>query len=141
MKRMTYEECKQFILEKPRPAVTAVTLADGRPHATPVWIDLDGDQIIFTTWHESRKAKALRRDPRISICVDDDQPPFSFVTVEGTATLSNDLPEVKRWAGRLGARYMGQDKAEAYAERNGVPGELLVRVTITKMTGSRDLAA
>src|SRR5438874_9625959 len=140
MKRMTYEECKQFLLEKPRPAVAAVVRADGRPHATPVWIDMDGDQIVFTTWHDSLKAKALRRDPRVSLCVDDDEPPFSFVTIEGTATISEDLADLKHWAGRIGGRYMSEDRAEEYGQRNGVPGELLVRVSISKATGYKDMA-
>src|SRR4051794_4972683 len=101
MTRMTDEECKEFLLEKPRPAIPAVVRADGRPHCTPIWIDMDGDQVIFTTWHESLKAKAVRRDPRISMCVDDDQPPFSFVVVEGMASISEDLSDLKLWAGSI----------------------------------------
>ena len=140
MERMTREECIQFLLEKPRPAIAAVVRADGRPHATPVWIDMDGEQVIFTTWHESLKGKAFRRDPRVSLCVDDDQPPFSYVTLDGTVTISEDQAELKYWGGRLGGRYMGEDKSEAYGERNGVPGELLVRVTIRNITGHKDMA-
>lgn len=140
MERMTREECILFLLEKPRPAVAAVVRADGRPHPTPVWIDMDGDQIIFTTWHESIKGKAFRRDPQVSLCVDDDQPPFSYVTLDGTVTISEDPAELKHWAGRLAGRYMGEDKTEAYGERNGVPGELLVRVTIRNIMGHKDMA-
>lgn len=140
MARMTADECKQFILERARPAVAAVVRADGRPHASPIWIDLDGDDIIFTTEETSLKGKALRRDPRISLSIDDDQPPFSFVIIEGTVTLSEDPADLRYWAGRLGGRYMGQDKAEAYGARNGVPGELLVRVTVRNMVGTKDVA-
>jgi len=141
MEHMTREQCIQFLLEKPRPAVAAVLRADGRPHATPVWIDVDGDQIIFTTWHEGLKAKALRRDPRICLCVDDDNPPFAFVTIDGVATISEDLDDLKAWAGRIAGRYMGHERADEYAERNGVVGELLVRVAIRNITGTKDLAA
>jgi PPOX class probable F420-dependent enzyme len=141
MARMTADECKAFILAKARPAVAAVVRADGRPHATPIWIDLDGDQIVFTTWHTSLKGKALRRDPRIGLSIDDDAPPFSFVVIEGTATLSDDPADLRYWAGRIGGRYMGADQAEAYGTRNGVPGELLVRVTIDQMVGEKDVAA
>jgi PPOX class probable F420-dependent enzyme len=141
MGRMTVDECKAFIRAKARPAVAAVVRADGRPHATPVWIDLDGDQIVFTTWHESLKARALLRDPRVALCIDDDAPPFAFVVIEGTATLSGDSADLRYWAGRIGGRYMGADQADAYSARNGVPGELLVRVTITKIVGMTDVAA
>ncbi len=41
---------------------------DGRPHVVPIWFDLDGDDLVFTTWHTSVKAANLRRDPRVSIC-------------------------------------------------------------------------
>ncbi len=140
MARMTTEECKQFILAKVRPAVAAVVRADGRPHASPIWIDLDGDDIIFTTDENSLKGKALRRDPRISLSIDDDAPPFSFVVIEGTVTLSDDSADLRYWSARLGGRYMGQDKAEAYGARNGVPGELLVRVTVRNMVGMKDIA-
>ncbi len=140
MAHMTKEECKQFILEKARPAIAAVVRADGRPHASPIWIDLDGDDIIFNTGEDSLKGKALRRDPRISLSIDDDQPPFSFVVIEGTVTLSEDPADLRYWAGRLGGRYMGQDQAEAYGARNGVPGELLVRVTVRNMVGMKDVA-
>ncbi|MDQ6694041.1 MAG: PPOX class F420-dependent oxidoreductase [Chloroflexota bacterium] len=140
MERMTYEECKQFLLEKPRPAIAAIVRADGSPHATPVWIDMDGDQVIFETSRESLKGRALRRYPRISLCVDDDQPPFSAVTIEGSAIISDDLADVRYWAGRIGGRYMGKDQAEAYAERNGVEGELVVRVTILNASGFRNVA-
>ena len=47
------------------------------------------------------KAANMRRDPRIALCVDDDQPPFSFVLVEGTVTLGDDLAELRTWAGRI----------------------------------------
>jgi PPOX class probable F420-dependent enzyme len=121
----------------------ATVKADGRPHVTPIWIAYDGQsgEIVFTTWHESLKAKALQRDGRIALCVDDDLPPFSYVTLEGTATVTGDDPDLRHWAGIIGGRYMGADQAEAYGKRNGVHGELLVRVTIEKLVGFRDIAA
>jgi PPOX class probable F420-dependent enzyme len=137
---MTDEEWRQLVLEKPRPAVAAVTRTDGRPHATPVWIDLDGDQIVFTTGAASGKGRSLRRNPRISLVVQDEEPPFAFVTLEGTVTISEDLSDLRYWAGRLGGRYMGKDKAEVYAARNGVPGELLVRVTVQRVSAYRNVA-
>jgi hypothetical protein len=72
--------------------------------------------------------------------VDDDRPPFSFVVVEGVADISDDLDEVRRWAARLGGRYMGADRAEEYGGRNGVAGELLVRVRPERIVSAVDLA-
>jgi PPOX class probable F420-dependent enzyme len=138
--KMSTEEWKRFVLEKPRPAVAAVTRANGSPHATPVWIDLDGDEIVFMTGRDSLKGRALVRDPRICLVIQDDVPPFSFVAIVGVATMSEELDELRLWAGRLGARYMGADQADAYAARNGVPGELLVRVNPQRVTAERDIA-
>jgi PPOX class probable F420-dependent enzyme len=115
-------------------------LSDGRPHATPIWIDLDGDDIVFTTWHEGLKARVLPSDPRVSICVQDDRPPFAYVTIQGEATVNDDLEAVKVWAARIGGRYMGSDRAAEYGRKNGVPGELLVRVRVVKAVGFVEMA-
>lgn len=53
--------------------------ADGSPHVVPVWFVLDGDgAMVLNVDGGSIKAKALRRDPRVSLCVDDETPPYSF---------------------------------------------------------------
>jgi len=107
----------------------ATVRPDGRPHVAPVWYDVDADgSLVFNTGASTVKGRNLLRDPRASLCVDDDRPPFSFVTVEGVVEISDDLTEVRQWAGRLGGRYMGTDRAEEFGARNGVPGELVVRL-------------
>jgi hypothetical protein len=50
------------------------------------------------------------------------------------------LEQVRYWATRLGARYMGEEAAEAFGARNAVPGELLARLTPAKVTSAKDLA-
>jgi PPOX class probable F420-dependent enzyme len=132
---------REFIASSPpHTAKVATVRADGRPHVAPVWITFDGDEIVFTTAETSLKGRALKRDPRVSLCVDDERPPFSYVVVEGTATLSTDLGELLQWATVLGGRYMGADRAEAYGRRNAVPGEMLVRVTPGHVIVARDVA-
>jgi PPOX class probable F420-dependent enzyme len=133
MKLMSREESRAFLLASPRTAKVATVRPDGTPHIAPVWFDLDADDLIFTTWHTTVKARDLRRDPRISLCVDDERPPFSFVLIEGTARVSDNLDEVRAWATRIAGRYMGVMRAKAYGARNGVAGELLVRVTPTRV--------
>jgi PPOX class probable F420-dependent enzyme len=137
---MSETEWRAFLSDPPRPAVLASVRADGRPHAAPVWYQLDGDTIVFNTGADTVKGKNLARDQRVTVCVQDDRPPYSFVVVEGTAELIDDLIEVRAWATRLGGRYMGAEQADAYGARNGVPGELVVRVTITRVTSAADLA-
>ena len=137
---MTKSEWQEFVSSGTRTGKAGVTSADGTPHVTPIWFLLDGDDLVFNTHESSVKGKALRRDPRICVCVDDDTPPYSFVSLWGKASLSEDPDELRRWATELGRRYMGDDRAEEFGARNGVPGELLVRVRITKVVATRDLA-
>lgn len=130
MNRMTEQEWREFVLAGTRTGKLSTVRADGSPHVVPVWFLLDGDDVVFNTDHGSVKAKNLTRDGRFSLCVDSDQPPYAFVTLSGHASLVQDVPDVRDWAGRLGARYVGPDQAERYADRNG--GELLVRGRIDK---------
>ena len=133
MQSMTPEEYRAFLLGRPRTAKLATVRADGRPHVAPIWFDLDGDALVFTTWHTTVKAANLRRDPRVCLCIDDDAPPFAFVIFEGIAEIGEEAAELRRWAASIAGRYMGGDQADVYGARNGVPGELLVRVTPTRV--------
>ncbi|MDN3359472.1 PPOX class F420-dependent oxidoreductase [Actinomadura sp. DC4] len=138
--KMTTDEWRAFVSAGTRTGKVGVTTGDGAPHVTPIWFLLDGDDLVFTTDKSGAKGVALRRDPRVSLCVDDDEPPYSFVALWGTASLSSDPGELRRWATALGGRYMGAERAEEFGTRNGVAGELLVRVRITKVVALRDIA-
>ena len=140
MRQMPPEEYRAFLLERPRTAKLATVRADGRPHIAPIWFDLDGDALIFNTGDTTVKAANMRRDPRVSLCIDDDTPPFAFVIVEGIATLTEEPVELLRWATSIAGRYMGADQAAAYGRRNGVPGELLVRVTPTRVVAQTKIS-
>jgi PPOX class probable F420-dependent enzyme len=132
---------REFIAELPaRTAKLATVLADGGPHVAPVWVALDGDDLLFNTGADTVKGRALRRDPRVALAFDDERPPFSFVQVRGTASISEDPGELLRWATIIAGRYMGAEQADAYGRRNAVPGELLVRVTPTRVVAARDIA-
>jgi PPOX class probable F420-dependent enzyme len=116
---------REFILASPaRTAKLAVVRADGSPHVAPVWVDLDGDQVVFMTSADTIKGKAILRDPRVSLCWDDERPPFSFVTVAGIAATSADAGELVRWATRMGGRYMGADRAQEFGRRWSIPASV-----------------
>lgn len=140
MTLMPEDEIKPFLMAGTGTAKVATVRADGRPHVAPVWFVLDGDDVIFTTGETSVKARNLRRDPHVAICVNDDRPPYAYVLIEGTATLTPHGPELLKWATAIGGRYVGAGQAEAYGQRSAVPGELLVRVTPTKMHAEKNIA-
>ncbi|WP_030833982.1 PPOX class F420-dependent oxidoreductase [Streptomyces hygroscopicus] len=137
---MTKDQWQKFLLEGTRTAKLSTVRADGSPHLAPVWFLLDGDDLVFNTGQDTVKGRNLARDGRVAICVDDDRPPFAFVTLRGHAELIDDLEQVRHWATRIAARYMGDDRAEEYGARNGVPGELLVRVRIDKVLAFSGIA-
>jgi PPOX class probable F420-dependent enzyme len=134
------EEVITFLSDGTRTGMLGYVAADGRPLVVPVWFIVDGNQLVFTTPKHSAKGRALGRDPRVVICVDDPHPPYSFVQVQGTASTGEDPGELLAAATRLGGRYMGADRAEEYGRRNGVPGELIVRITPTKVVEGFDIA-
>ncbi|MDQ2716676.1 MAG: pyridoxamine 5'-phosphate oxidase family protein, partial [Chloroflexota bacterium] len=75
-------ECWAFLVAHPRTGKLATMRVDGRPHVVPVWFDLYGDTLVFTTWHTTVKALNMRHQPYVCLCVDDETPPFAFASIE-----------------------------------------------------------
>ena len=140
MASMSDDRVRDFLLRGTRTGKVAWVGHDGAPHVAPIWFVLDGDDVVFNTGADTGKGRALAREGRASLVVDDDSPPFSFVKIDGTVTLHDDLDEVRRFATIIGGRYMGDDRAEEFGRRNGVPGELLVRLHPTKVIAAFDVA-
>ncbi|WHM34238.1 PPOX class F420-dependent oxidoreductase [Streptomyces sp. BPPL-273] len=138
--KMTDEEWRAFVSDGTRTGKLATVRTDGSPHVAPIWFLLDGDDLVFNTGKETVKGRNLARDGRVALCVDDDRPPFHFVVLQGRARISEHLDELRHWAGRIGARYMGEERAEEFGARNGVPGELLVRVAVDKVLAQKSVA-
>jgi PPOX class probable F420-dependent enzyme len=140
MTAMSREQWRAFVLEGTRTGKLATVRKDGRPHIMPIWFVLDGDDVLFNTGADSVKGRNLRREGRAALCVDDERPPFAFVTVSGPVEIVEDVEEVRRWATAIGARYMGADRAEEFGARNGVPGELLVRLRAERVVAEAGVA-
>ena len=134
------EEVVEFLSTGTRTGMLGYVAADGRPLVAPVWFVLDDGQVVFNTGRDTSKGRALDRDSRVVICVDDPHPPYSFVQVQGVASVSEDPPDVLDIATRTGARYMGADRADEFGRRNAVPGELVVRVRPTKVIAGFDIS-
>jgi PPOX class probable F420-dependent enzyme len=133
-------EVIEFLSAGTRTGMLGYLASDGRPLVAPVWFVVDNGDLVFNTGKDTAKGHALARDPRVVICVDDPHPPYGFVQVQGTATLSEEPGELLDIATKTGARYMGAERADEYGRRNGVPGELVVRLTPTKVNSAFGLA-
>jgi len=134
------EDVVAFVSEGTRTGLLGYLASDGRPLVAPVWFVVDGDELAFNTGKNTAKGHALARDPRVVMCVDEPQPPYSFVQVQGIATLGEDPQDVLDIATRTGGRYMGAERAEEFGRRNSAPGELVVRIKPTKVLKSFNVA-
>jgi PPOX class probable F420-dependent enzyme len=138
---MSIEEARAFLAAGARTGKLGVVRRDGAPFVVPIWfvVDVDGS-VIFNTGARTVKGRAIRRDPRVSICVDDEDPPYGYVRVDGVAEVSEAPDEMLPWATAIARRYMGDDLAETYGRRNAVAGELLVRVRPTRVVALAGIA-
>ncbi|MBD0737158.1 PPOX class F420-dependent oxidoreductase [Streptomyces sp. CBMA29] len=145
MQHMTEAEWRAFASTGTRTGKLAVQRKDGGPHVTPVWFLLDDTdpsdiRVVFNTGSDSLKGRALRRDARFALCVDDQEPPYSFVLFECTAELVEDPAALLLWSTKIGSRYMGSARGAEFGARNAVPGEYLVRGRINRVTAQAAVA-
>ncbi|MGA9869746.1 MAG: PPOX class F420-dependent oxidoreductase [Rhodococcus sp. (in: high G+C Gram-positive bacteria)] len=132
---------RDFLTSGTRTGKLGFVASDGRPLVAPVWFVLEDDMIVFNTGAATAKGKAIARDPRLVLSVDLEKPPYAFVQVQGIAETSEDPTDLVATATSIGARYMGEGRAEEFGKRNGVPGELVVRIRPTKVIASLDMTA
>ena len=103
---------------------------NGRPQVTMVWMDVEGDEVLFNTAEGREKARNLRRDPHVIITVQDRNNPQAYLLVHGTASVGEAGADAH--IDKLAKRFLGADK---YPYRQ--PGEkrLLVRVRVDRLGG------
>jgi PPOX class probable F420-dependent enzyme len=130
---MNPEARRGFLTSGTRTAILATTRPDGRPHAVPVCFVLEDDDVLILTNEATAKGRALQGDPRVTLVVDDETPPFAFVMIEGTAELSRDPDEIDQVAPRIGERYDGPEGVDEFVRFAHEALGLLVRVKPTKI--------
>jgi PPOX class probable F420-dependent enzyme len=148
MVKMSKEEIVRFLTQGTLTGKFATTSKDDGTHVVPIWFVLDNENsidevgdIVFGIYDTSSEAKNIKQDNRVSICVDDQTPLFSFVTIFGTAKIyPYEQKEVLMWATKIAERYMGKENAEEYGRRNSGEGIVLVRITPEKIIGEKDTA-
>lgn len=117
-KRMSRAEWERFLSGR-RVAVLATLGEDGRPLLTPIWYLYRDGLLYMRTGRESVKARNVGRDPRVTVCVQDERPPYASVTVYGRASVE---PEEKGLDSAIARRYLGAVGGAAYLRmaREGV---------------------
>lgn len=141
-KKLGREDLYSFLRIGHRTAKIACVKSDGSPVVSPVWFVLDSNELVFTTMDTSLKYKLIGKDPRVSVCVEDDTYPYGFATIQGRASAHKlSLSELKEWTTKIASRYVPKDSVAQFGERNAVEGEMLVRVEIVDFFAFEGIAA
>ncbi|MGH3716148.1 MAG: pyridoxamine 5'-phosphate oxidase family protein [Micromonosporaceae bacterium] len=130
---MTPDEVDAFVAGRKTLMVASIG-ADGVPHLVPMWFALLGGEIGFWTYRSSQKVVNLRRDPRLTCLLEagEEYHELSGVSMQGTAKILENLPEVRRIGEAIAARYLPapQDPTAQEAIRAGVAAQAPKRVAI-----------
>ncbi len=127
MANMTAEQVAAF-LDGRKNAVLATINQDGSAQLSPVWYVMDDGKMYISTSNRSVKMRNLRRDPRISVCVEGGHGDFRYVTLSGRAQIvehGEELQKRMRW--RIIRSYHDSDaSAQAYADSTDDDTQVLI---------------
>ena len=113
------------LLAQPNVAVLAVTAPDGAPHAVPTWYEYDQAEVVFHTARTAFKYRCLKRDPRLTFCVDTKVAPYKAVILKGRVTMEERVDSARTL--RMAIAYLGEKLGTAYAKSLGVEKVVVVR--------------
>ncbi|MEV0355858.1 PPOX class F420-dependent oxidoreductase [Nocardia sp. NPDC050697] len=133
MTDIALSEALKAHVDGPIYATVATIGRDGHPHLTVVWIDRDGDDLVYSTTVDRVQARNLSRDPRVTVMINPPDQPFLYAEVRGTATLTPD-PE-RALPDRMSLKYTGKPYAEFNPAAVHDAERVVVRVTPTKVSG------
>ncbi|MDH5432251.1 MAG: PPOX class F420-dependent oxidoreductase [Nitrosopumilus sp.] len=141
MQKMSNDEINEFLIEGTKTGKISSIRKNGLPHIAPIWFVWEDEKIYFTTLSATIKAKNITNNPNVSFCADEQAPPYSFVIIEGKASITQDYKGLLLWTTKIASRYMGEENSERIGKRNCVEGELLVEITPTKILGIKEVAS
>ena len=116
-------EKAKTLVNRPIIASVATVDAEGRPQLTPVWIDLDGDDLVFNTAKGRAKQSNLARNPQVAVSVVDPDDPYNVVVVRGTVEPTEEGADAH--IDSLAKKYLGLDE---YPMRQ--PGEVRIKYVV-----------
>ncbi|MEU3713370.1 PPOX class F420-dependent oxidoreductase [Streptomyces catenulae] len=129
----TFSDALKKLLDSPVVVTVATLQPDGSPQLSPVWVQRDGEELLISTTRGRRKARNLRRDPRVGVLVQPADAPESYAEIRGTVTFTTD--EGRRMLDAVSRKYTGKDFAE-YAPESAAEGpeeRVIIRITPHKV--------
>lgn len=127
------EELKKYLDESKVFATAATIGPNGQPHLTVIWLERDGDDLLFSTTVDRQQGKNLARDPRITVMINPPDNPYVYAEIRGTATLTPD-PD-KTLPDKLSEHYTGLPYVEFNPASVNDGPRVIVRVTPRKVAG------
>jgi PPOX class probable F420-dependent enzyme len=124
------EKPRKFLEQNPYVGVATTVRADGSPHSTIVWVDVEDGKVSFNTARGRTKSKNLERDPRASLLMVDPNNAWKWVAVSGPAELTEEGADAQ--IDKLAKKYLGQDE---YPWRNPEEERITVRIRPERVEG------
>jgi general stress protein 26 len=118
------------LLESKIPARLAYVWTDGTPRVIPMWFHWDGEHLIFASPPKAPKLKALAKNPKVSITIDDNVFPHKVLLIRGTAKLQTVNGIVPEYA-KAAERYFGREQGQAWVQQLQTLISNMVRITVT----------
>ncbi|MER7175449.1 PPOX class F420-dependent oxidoreductase [Streptomyces mesophilus] len=131
---LTLSSAARRLLEAPNPAILATINPDGSPQTSPVWVGLDGDDLVIASQAGRRKDKNLQRDPRVSLTVYDAADPQQYIEVRGTAAISEDVG--RRLTIELDEQYEGPGAGDWALTLGPEVVRIVIRITPERVVGT-----
>ena len=138
--RWKRHEWERFLRGR-RVAVLGTIADDGAPVLTPIWYVYRDGRLLMRTGKESVKARNIRRDPRVTVCVQDERPPYASITIHGRAGIEGEIAGLD---GDIARRYLGKIAGDAYlkvAAANVQQGEEVTIVLTPERVLTQDFSA
>jgi PPOX class probable F420-dependent enzyme len=123
------DRVRELAEAKSFPSVSTIG-PDGRPHTQPVWIDTDGEHLLFNTETGRQKFVNLQRDPRVTVTLIDPDNPYRYIEVRGHVADTVTGPEARDHIDQLARKYTGSD----YANQVGTE-RVIVKVAADSVIG------
>lgn len=124
---VTLSDALRKTLDSPVFGVVATMRASGPPHLSVVWLDRDGDDVLFSILLGSVKELHLRADPRMTLLVNPADDPYAYASISGTVTFTHENQFVLME--RLSQKYRGMTYEECFPEAGEDHGLVVVRLT------------
>jgi PPOX class probable F420-dependent enzyme len=121
------------LLDAPNPAVLATINPDGSPQTSVIWVGRDGDDLVISSAMGRRKDRNIRRDPRVSLSVYDQDDPEEYAEIRGTATVTEDAG--RALAVRLAEEYEGPGAGQAFLDLPPEVVRVVIRITPQHIAG------